>query len=181
MTDHKLHTRTFLTLQTRGRLIQPKTLQGLAVNSRNHLTHSQPSFSRWPTSNHSGQNKAVGIIFKLDTKSNEIPVDDGIKIFQLVRCQAARKFVEGITGTENKFHVNGLSRDSGGGPGCIRNRGDNLISFFTIWGEYIGPVLTQPCTQFLNLGCGGLRRVEPLEFRVAKSHFKIVHTASAEA
>ena len=106
--------RSFRTLEPVGGLIQAQALDRVAVDGDDHLAGLEAGVPRRSAANDADQAQALLVDLQLDPETDEVAVDHGIEVFELVRGQVAGEIVEGVAGAAGEFHQDRRRRQTDG-------------------------------------------------------------------
>ena len=108
--------------------LSPRT--GLAADVRDQVAHLEPGLPGRAAADHADEPEPLGVELQLDAQPDEVAVDHGIEVVELVGGEVARVIVEGVAGAVGELEddgggadAEGLSRQIAGGEHLRLRRG----------------------------------------------------------
>ena len=102
----------FRALKPVGCFIQAEPLDRAAIDGDDQLAGLEPGVPGRSAANDADQAKAFLVDLELDAQTDEVSVDHGVEVFELVRRQITREIVESVAGAAGELHQDGRRRQA---------------------------------------------------------------------
>ena len=176
--ERDLDSGPFRPLKPVGCFIQAEALDRAAIDGDDQLAGLEPGVQRRSAANDADQAKALLVDLQLDPETDEVAVDHGIEVFELVGGQVAREIVKSVAGAAGEFHQDRSRRQADRLLGHFAARERHADGGRTV-GDHERRAITlervaKPCDSIgRGRGCVGLD-----EDRIAQGDLEIVEAVA---